>query len=152
MIRELANKHRWWQVGSVPFLLTEYHKSKVSIALIYIQHSHMVCGKFHICHDLFFDQTVKYNAYSTPLLHEALDMNHKMVMLGMSLYHNTFSHICVKNLHYPEHDTLCMSILAYWIFSYISLINVSMFTMLLIHMFLEIFGQTDIIFWCEKMH
>ena len=77
----------------------------------------MVCGEFHICHDLVLDQTLSDNAYSTPLLHEALDVNHKMVMLGIGWYHNTFSHICVKHQHYPEHDTLCLSIFFYWIFS-----------------------------------
>ena len=43
-------------------------------------------------------------------------MNHKMVMLGIGWYHNTFSHLCVQHQKYPEHDTLCLSILFDWIF------------------------------------
>ena len=68
-----------------------HHKSKVGQALMYMQHRHMECGELHIFHDLFLDQNVNGNAYSTPLLHEALDVDHKMVVLGIGLYHNTFS-------------------------------------------------------------
>ena len=96
MIPELVNNYSWWQVGSVPVSLTEYHKSRVCPALVYIQHRHMVCGKFHIYHDLILDQTVNDNAYSTPLIHEALDVNHKMLMLVIGWYHNTFSHFVVQ--------------------------------------------------------
>ena len=45
---------------------------------------------------------VNDNAYSTPYLHEALDLNHKMVMLGICLYHNKISHFCVQHQHFPE--------------------------------------------------
>ena len=79
----------------------------------------MVCSELHICHDLILDQTVNDNDYLTPLLHEALDVNHKMVMLGIGWYHNNFSHLCVHHQHYPEHDILCLSILFHWIFSFI---------------------------------
>ena len=116
MSLELANKYNWLQFVSVPVLLTEYQKSMVVQALMYMQHRHMVWGKFHICRDLDSDQNVYDNAYPTPLLHEALDVNHKMVMLGIGWYHNTISHICVQHQHYPEHDTLCLSILFHWIF------------------------------------
>ena len=119
MIPELANKYSCWQVGSMPVSLTVYQKSKIFPVLMYIQHRHMVCGELHICHELFLDQNVNDNTYSTPLLHEVLDVDHKMVMLGIGWYHNTFSHICVQHQHYPEHDTLCLSIFFYWLFSYI---------------------------------
>ena len=119
MSPELANKYIWWQVGRFPFSFTEYHESKVCQALTYIQHRHMVCGKLHICHDLVLDQNVNYNAYSTLFIHEVLDVDHKIVMLGIVWYHNTFSHICVQYHNYPEHDTICLSIFFYWIFSYI---------------------------------
>ena len=58
----------------------------------------------------YWDQNVNNNAYSTPLLHDDLDVDHKMVMLGIGLYHNTLSHLCVQHQHYPEHDILCLSI------------------------------------------
>ena len=73
----------------------------------------MVCGEFHIFHDLVLDQNVNDNAYSTPFLHEALDVKHKMVMLGIGWDHNTFSHIYVQHQHYPEHGILYMLILFY---------------------------------------
>ena len=107
---ELTNKYNWWQVGSVPVFFTEYPKSKVCQALMYMQHRHMVCSEFHICHDLVLYQNVNNNAYQTSLLHEALDVNHKMVILGIGCYQNTFSHICVQHKHYPEHDTFCLFI------------------------------------------
>ena len=65
----------------MPVLLTEDRKSMVGQALMYMQHGHMVCGELHIFHDLDLDQNLYDNAYSTPLLHEALDGNHKMVIL-----------------------------------------------------------------------
>ena len=132
---ELANKYSWLQFGRVPVSLTEYHKSKVFPAFIYIQHRHMVYGELHICHDLVLDQNINNNTYSTPLLHEALDLDHKMVMMVIGWYHNTFSHLCVQYQHYPEYDTLCLSIFFYWIFTIFSLINEFMFTMLLRQMF-----------------
>ena len=104
----------------MPVLLTEYHKSMVYPALIYMQYSHMVCGKLHICHDLVLDQTVNDNAYSTPFLHEYLDVKHQMLMLGIGWYYNKFSHLCVQHQHYTEHDTLCLYILFYYIFSCLS--------------------------------
>ena len=113
---ELANKYNWWQVGSVPVFFTEHRKSMVGQALMYMQHSHMVCGKFHIFHALDSDQNINDNAYPTPLLHKALDVNHRMLMLGIGWYHNTFSYLCVKHQNYPEHDTIYLSIFFYWIF------------------------------------
>ena len=71
-------------------------------------------------HDLVLDQSINDNSYSTVFLYGALDMDHKMVILGIGLYHNTFSHLCVQHQHYNEHDTLYLSILFYWIFLCIS--------------------------------
>ena len=110
MSLELANNYSWQKVGSVPISLTEYHKSKFFTALMYIQHRHMLCGELHIFHDLVLDQNVNYYAYSTPFLNEDLDVDHKMVILGIGFYHNTFSHFCVQHQYYPAHDTLCLSI------------------------------------------
>ena len=105
----------------MPVSLTEYHKSRVCPALMYMQHMHMVCGEKNISHDLILYQTVNDNTYSTPLLHEALDVDHQMVMMGIGLYHNTFSHLCVQYQHYPEYDTLCLSILFTGSFIYFTL-------------------------------
>ena len=115
---ELANKYNQWKVGSVTVLLNEHRKSMVGQALMYVQHSHMVCGELHICHDQDLYQNIYDNAYPTPLLHEALDGNHRMVILVIGWYHNTFSHLCVKHKHYPEHDTLCLSIFFLALFLY----------------------------------
>ena len=82
----------------------EYHKSTVGQSLMYMQHRHMVCGESHIFHDLVLDQNMNNNSYSTPLIHEPLDVDHKIVIMGIGLYHNKISHICVQHQHYPEHD------------------------------------------------
>ena len=74
---------------------------------------------FHICHELVLDQNINDNAYSTPLLHDDLDVEHKMVIMVIGLYHNTFSHICVQHQNYPEHDIICLYILFYLLFFYI---------------------------------
>ena len=77
-------------------------------------------------------------------------MDHKIVILGIVFYHNTFSHICGQHQHYPEYDTFCLSIFYYWIVFCISLINDSMFTMFPRHMFLEFFRHTDIIVFVQE--
>ena len=149
---ELANKYNWWQVGSVPILLTEYQKSMVGQVLMHIQHRHTVCDKFHICHDLVLDQSVNDNYHPTSLPHEALDVNPKMIMLRIGWYHNTFSHLYVKHQHYPEHDTLCLSIIFYWLFSCLPPDQwLHVYDNHWIY-FLEFFSQTEILFWCERMH
>ena len=124
----------------MPVLLTEHRKSMVGQALIYMQHRHMVCGELHICYDLDLDQNLNDNAYPNPFLHEDLGVNHKMLMLGICWYHNTVSHICVKHQNYPEHDNICMFIFFYCLFPVSPLINDSMFTIILRHIFLEFFS------------
>ena len=79
----------------------------------------MVFGESHIFRDLFLDKNPNDNAYSKPLLYEALDVEHKMLMLLIGLFHNKFSHLCMQHHHYPEHDTLFLSILFHWLFFYI---------------------------------
>ena len=79
----------------------------------------MVYGELQIYHEIVLDQNENDNAYSTPLIHEALDVNHKILMLGIGWYQNKFSHICVKHQNHPEHNTLCLSIFFYCLFSYI---------------------------------
>ena len=112
----MGNSHIWWQVGSMLVYLTVYQKYKVCQALMYIPHRQRVCGELHIFHDLVLDQNINDNSYSTPLIHEVLYVNHKMVILGIGWYHNKSSHLCVQHQYYPEHDTLCLSLLFYWIF------------------------------------
>ena len=111
MIPELAIKYNLWQVGSVLVSLRLYQESKVGQELMYMQHRYMVCGKSHILHDLVFDQNVNDDDYSTPLIHETLDVDQKMVILVIGLYNNIFLHICVQHQHYPEHDIICLYIL-----------------------------------------
>ena len=118
MIPELASKYNLWQVGSVIFLMV-YHKYKVGRALMYMQHKNMVCGKLHIFHYLFLDQNINVNAYSTPFLYEDLDVDHKVVMMGIGLYQNIFSLLYVQHKHYTEHDTLYLCNLFYWLFLFI---------------------------------
>ena len=66
--------------------LMVYHKSKVGQALMYMQHRHMECGESHICHDLVMNRNENDNAYSNTLLHKALDVEHKTVIMGIRLY------------------------------------------------------------------
>ena len=146
MIPELSNKYSWWQVGIVTVSFTVYHKSNVCTALMYIQQRHMVFSELHIYHDLVLDQKVNDNAYSTPLIHEALDMEQKMLMLVIGLYQYKFTHPCVEHQHYPENDTLCLSILFYSLFSYIYMINDSMFTMLLRQIFWDFLARLTSLF------
>ena len=91
--------------------MTEYHIFKVLPALMYMQHKHMVCEKLQIYPYLSLDKKENDNAYSTPLRNEVWNVDHKMIMMGIDLCYNTFSHICVQRQHYPEHDTFSLSIL-----------------------------------------
>ena len=134
------------------FSLKVCQKSKVCLEFMYMKHKHRICGKLHVFHDLVLYKKVNDNAYSTPLRHEALDVDHKMVMLVIGLYHNTFSLICVQHQHYPEHETICLSFFLTVSFSISSLINDFMFPILLRQIFLELFSQTDIIFLCARVH
>ena len=46
-------------------------------------------------HDLVLYKNVNDYYYLTPLRHEALGLKQKMVILGIGLYHNQFSPICI---------------------------------------------------------
>ena len=81
-----------------------------------------------------------------------VDVDHKMVILEIGLYCNTFLLLCVQYQKYPEHDTLCLSFFLIGSFSVFGLINDSMFPMLLRQMFLQLFGQTDINILFARMH
>ena len=63
---------------------------------MYIKHTHMVCRELHIHHDLVIDKNTSDNAYSSPLCHAVWNVDHKMVMMGIYLCYNKFSHLCVK--------------------------------------------------------
>ena len=67
-----------------------YQISKVCLALMYIQHKHMVYGKFHIYNFLVLDQNANDNAYSTPLRHEVWNVTYKMVIMGIYFCYNKF--------------------------------------------------------------
>ena len=108
----ITNRCTWWYVDSV------YQISKVCLELMYMQHKHMVYGEFHIHHCLFLDQNANDNSYSNPLRHEVWNVYHKMVILIIDFCYNIFSHLGVQHQHYPEHDTLCLSIIFPWIVFY----------------------------------
>ena len=109
----------WLQVYSALVYLMVYKIYKVCLALMYMQHKHMVYGKFHIHHYLVLDKNANDNSYSTPLRHEVFNVDHKMVILGIDLCYNTSSHLGVQYQHYYEHDNFCLSILFPWIIYYI---------------------------------
>ena len=110
MSPELASKYNPLQVVSILVSLMVYNEFNAGQRLMYMQHMHIEFGESHICHDLVLYQNVNNSSYLNPLLHESLDVDHKMVILFIFLYHNTFLHLCVKRQNYPEHDILCLSI------------------------------------------
>ena len=130
--------------------LKVYQQSVFGPALVYMKHRHMVCGKSHLLHELVLDKKSNYNYYSTLLLHEALDVDHKMVMRIIALYYNKFSHLLwnisiILNMIF----SVCEFSFA-GSFSVFALINDYMFTMLFRKMVLELFSHTDIIFVCKN--
>ena len=114
-----------------------YQKSKVGQVLIYMQHRHMECDKLHIFHDLSLNRNVNYNAYSTPLLHEVLDVDHKMVMLVIGCITINF-HIFVCNISIILNMILSVCPFSFTgSFSIFYLINEYTSPMLLRHLFLD---------------
>ena len=111
----------WLQVYSALVYLMVYQISKVCLALMYIQQKHMVYGEFHRHYYLVLDQISSDNAYSTPLRHMVWNVDHKMVIQGITLCYNILSHLGVQQQHYHEHDTVCLSIFFPWIFLYFPL-------------------------------
>ena len=80
-----------------------------------MQHKHMVYGELCIHHFLVLDQKENDNAYSNPLVHEVWNADHKMAMMCFNLCYNAFSNLGVKHQHYPEHDTIYLSMFFPWI-------------------------------------
>ena len=111
MSPEMASNYNPWQVSSVLVFLMVYHKSTFGKTLMYMQHRHMECVEYHICHEQVLDKNVNGNTYSAPLLHAALDVDHKVVIMVIGLYHNTF-YIFVCNI-----SIILNMILSVWIFS-----------------------------------
>ena len=112
----LANKCTWWQVHSALVYMIKYQISMLCTALMYMPHNHMVYGELHILPYLVLDQNANDNACLSPLSHEVWNVYHRRVMLGIDLCYNTFSHLWVPQMHYPEHDNFFLSILFPWIF------------------------------------
>ena len=48
--------------------MMKYHTSKVCLAFMYKQHTHMVYGELHILPYLVLDRNANDNAYSSPLV------------------------------------------------------------------------------------
>ena len=67
-----------------------------------MQHKQMVCRELHNLNDLVLDQNLNDNTYSTPVPHEAFDVDHKLLIIGIGYYHNSFSLICVQRK--PQND------------------------------------------------
>ena len=63
---------------------------------MYMQHKHMIYGEFHRQHYLVLDQNENDNTYSTPLRHEVWNVDQKMIIMGIDLCYNTFSHLDVE--------------------------------------------------------
>ena len=51
-------------------------------------------------------------------------MYHKMIILGIDLCYNTFSHLGVQHQHYHEYDTVCLFIFLPRIVYFFSLIQI----------------------------
>ena len=112
----LANRWTWLQVYSVIVNLIVYQIPNVCLALIYIQHRHMLYGELHRHHYLVLDQSASDNVYSASLRHEVWNVDHKIRILGICLCYNKFSYLCVQHQHYLEHITVCLYIFLPWIF------------------------------------
>ena len=134
----MDNKCTWLQVYIVIVHLVVYQISKVCIALMYTQHKHTIYRELHIYPYLVLDQTESDNSYSTPLRHEVWNVENKIIILGIDLCYNKSSTFWVQHQHYPEYDTVYMSIFFPWIVFWFSLINGTIFAVIFCQMFLEI--------------
>ena len=70
-----------------------YQISKVCLALMYKQHTHMVYGKLYILPYIVLYQNANDNAYSTLVRHEVWNVDQKIIIMGIGFCYNTFSHI-----------------------------------------------------------
>ena len=137
MVLVLANKCTWLKVYSAQFYFMVYHISKVCLALMYMQHSHMVYGWLNKHHYLFLDKNSSDNDYPSPLRHEVWNVDHKMVILVMDFCYNKFSYLCVKRNNYLEHYSVCLSIFFHCIFFVFALINDTINAMIFFQMLLK---------------
>ena len=118
--------------------------------MTYIQQRHMIYGEMHKHNYLVLYQNTSDTYYLSPLLHEVWNVDHKMGMLKIVFCYKTF-YIFVCNI-----SIILNMILSACPFSFtgsfplFSLINDSMFTILLRHMFWEWLIQTVIIFLCRN--
>ena len=118
---------------------------------------HTVFSKLNIHHYLVLDQNVNYNAYSNPLCHEVWNVDHKMVMLGLVCVTINF-HIFVCNISIILNMILSVCPFSFTgYFPVFSLINDSMFMMLLRQIFWDFlarltsfFGVQECIRICES--
>ena len=65
-------------------------------------------SEFSFCDPHFKPHGARGLGKNYTLRHDVLNVDHKMIMLGIGLCYNTFSHICVQHQHYPKHDTICL--------------------------------------------
>ena len=137
MIPEISSEYNWLQIGSVLVSLMVYHISKVFLALMYMQHKHMVYGELNIHRLLVLYQNENYNDYSTPLRHKVLNVYHKKIMLGIYLCNNSLSYLGVQHKKYPEHDTVYLSISPHESFILFALIKHTIFVVLFCQMVLK---------------
>ena len=123
----LANRYSWLHFYSALFYMMVYHIYRVCLALMYMQHKHMIYGEFHIYHYLFLEQNTKDNAFSTPLWYEVWNVEQKIVMLGINFCYNKFSHLVVQHQYYTEHDTVGLYIFFNELFIVFALIKHTIF-------------------------
>ena len=116
------------------------------------------------CQSCVFDLLLKYNCKTWKCKKEGhkdyATIKNRMEGLERNCFHSTgkwrYGSID-KNLEYKTTD-LNKTLLSVCPFSFtgyfpvFSLINYSVFTIILRHMFLKLSSHTDIIFWCAKMH
>ena len=67
--------------------------SKACIALMYMEHKHIVYREFHILPYIVLDQNTNDNAYPDPLRHGVCNVDHKRVMMVIDFCYNNFSHL-----------------------------------------------------------
>ena len=139
----LVNSCTWWKIDSV-IVFNVIYDIQGFLSLIY--------GELYKHHYLIFDQNANDNSYSSLLCHEFCNVAHKMLMMVIDLCYNTFTHLCAQHQHYPEQDTLHLSIFFLWFYFCISLMRETIFVVLLRHMLLEILKQTYVIVLGASVH
>ena len=119
---------------------------------MYMQHKHMLYEELYIYHYLVLYQNVIDNAYSTPLRHEFWNVDYNIVMLGINLCSNTFSHLVVQHQNCPVHDNVCLYILFPLIVFVFYLINETIFALLFFQIVLKCLSWNYIIVMVSSVH